>query len=115
VVDGRAVQAVEPKLVARFGVPLRGDEQFSNLGGNLIALSPDGKYLAYIANRRLNCTLSIVWNPFRFEARNSLRILLPRSGPHFFHRMVNGSDSRRRDKSRRSVSMAARLSRSFQQ
>ena len=45
---------VEPKLVARFGVPLRGDEQFSNLGSNLIALSPDGKYLAYIANRRLN-------------------------------------------------------------
>jgi serine/threonine-protein kinase len=45
---------VEPKPVARFGVPLRGDEQFSNLGGSLIALSPDGKYLAYIANQRLN-------------------------------------------------------------
>ncbi|HMG17808.1 MAG TPA: protein kinase, partial [Gemmatimonadales bacterium] len=45
---------VEPKLVARFGVPLRGDEQLSNVGGNLIALSPDGKYLAYIANQRLN-------------------------------------------------------------
>ena len=51
---GARSRPVEPKLVARFGVPLRGDEQFSNLGGNLIALSPDGKYLAYIANRRLN-------------------------------------------------------------
>ena len=51
---GARSRPVEPKLVARFGVPLRGDEQFSNLGSNLIALSPDGKYLAYIANRRLN-------------------------------------------------------------
>ena len=45
---------VEPKLVARFGVPLRIDEQFSNLGSNLIALSPNGKYLAYVASLRLN-------------------------------------------------------------
>src|SRR4029079_468434 len=44
----------EPKLAARFGVRVRADEEFSNLGGNLIALSPDGKYLAYIANGRLN-------------------------------------------------------------
>jgi eukaryotic-like serine/threonine-protein kinase len=51
---GARSRPVEPKLVARFAVPLRGDEQFANLGGNLIALSPDGKYLAYIANRRLN-------------------------------------------------------------
>ena len=51
---GARFRPVEPKLVARFGVPLHGDEQFSNLGGSLIALSPDGKYLAYIANGRLN-------------------------------------------------------------
>jgi eukaryotic-like serine/threonine-protein kinase len=51
---GARSRPAEPKLVARFGVQLRGDEQFSNVGGNLIALSPDGKYLAYIANRRLN-------------------------------------------------------------
>jgi Tol biopolymer transport system component len=44
----------EPKQVTRFVVPLRGDEQFTGFGGNLIALSPDGKRLAYFANNRLN-------------------------------------------------------------
>jgi len=51
---GARSRPVEPKPVTRFGVPLRGDEQFTANGGNPIALSPDGKYLAYIANRRLN-------------------------------------------------------------
>jgi len=51
---GARSRPVEPKPVTRFGVPLRGDEQLTANGGNPIALSPDGKYLAYIANRRLN-------------------------------------------------------------
>ena len=51
---GARSRPVEPKPVTRFGVPLRGDEQFFNNGDYLIALSPDGKHLAYIANGRLN-------------------------------------------------------------
>jgi serine/threonine protein kinase len=44
----------ESKQVTRFVVPLRGDEQFTSFGNNVIALSPDGKRLAYLANQRLN-------------------------------------------------------------
>jgi Tol biopolymer transport system component len=47
--------ASEPKLVARFEIPLlRGNEQFAFLGGKVVALSPDGKHLAYLTTRRMN-------------------------------------------------------------
>jgi serine/threonine-protein kinase len=51
---GSRSRPVEPKLVTRFTVPLRNDEQFATNGANFIALSPDGKYLAYVANERVN-------------------------------------------------------------
>lgn len=45
---------VDSKPVTRFQIPLRSDEQFVNNGRSFIALSPDGKYLGYVANRRVN-------------------------------------------------------------
>ena len=52
-IGGRSVGA-EPKLVTRFETPLlRGDEQFAFLGSNVVALSPDGRHLAYLTTRRL--------------------------------------------------------------
>jgi hypothetical protein len=51
---GARSRPVESKPVTRFQIPLRSDEQFVNNGRSFIALSPDGKYLGYAANRRVN-------------------------------------------------------------
>ena len=40
--------------MTRFAVPLRSDEQFTAFGRNLIALSRDGRQVAYVSNARLN-------------------------------------------------------------
>ena len=46
--------ASEPKLVARFEASLlSGNEQLAFLGNKVMALSPDGRHLAYITTRRL--------------------------------------------------------------
>ena len=50
---GKPATPVDSKLVTRFIVPLRGDEQFTAFGRNFIALSRDGRYVAYVANARL--------------------------------------------------------------
>jgi serine/threonine-protein kinase len=42
-----------PRPIRRFVVPLAADEQFSAGGRQLIALSPDGTALVYVANQRL--------------------------------------------------------------
>jgi serine/threonine-protein kinase len=47
--------AAEPKLVTRFDAPLLGsDEQFAFLGSKVVALSPDGRHVAYLTTRRLS-------------------------------------------------------------
>jgi eukaryotic-like serine/threonine-protein kinase len=51
---GARGRSAQPQPVTRFVVPLRGDEQLLNSGQNVIALSPDGTHLVYLANRRLN-------------------------------------------------------------
>jgi len=43
----------EPLPVSRFTIVLPQDQQFSNTGRQMIALSHDGKQLAYVANNRL--------------------------------------------------------------
>jgi len=43
----------EPLPVSRFTIVLPQDQQFSNTGRQMIALSRDGKQLAYVANNRL--------------------------------------------------------------
>src|SRR5687767_1771891 len=49
----RSVTA-EPTFVARFETPLLGNnEQFAFLGNKVVALSPDGRHLAYLTTRRL--------------------------------------------------------------
>ena len=46
--------AAEPKLVARFEAPLlSSNEQFAFLGRRVLALSPDGRHVAFITTRRL--------------------------------------------------------------
>jgi serine/threonine-protein kinase len=45
---------VEPGPVTRFVIPLRSGEQFSQTLRNVVAISPDGTSLAYVANGRLN-------------------------------------------------------------
>jgi serine/threonine-protein kinase len=46
--------AANPSLpLARFTITLPADQQFSNAGRQLVALSPDGTHLAYVANGRL--------------------------------------------------------------
>jgi serine/threonine-protein kinase len=46
--------AAEPKLVARFEAPLlRGNEEFAFLGRKVLALSPDGRHIAFITTRRV--------------------------------------------------------------
>jgi hypothetical protein len=43
-----------PAAIARFVVPLAQDESYSNTGRHVLALSPDGQHLVYVANFRLN-------------------------------------------------------------
>ena len=47
----------ESSVVARFTAPLRSGELFSNNGRVLVALSPDGTALVYVADGRLNLRL----------------------------------------------------------
>ena len=42
-----------PPLVSRFVVTLGANDQFTNTGRHLVAISPDGKRIAYAANNRL--------------------------------------------------------------
>ena len=42
-----------PRAVTRFSIPLPEGQQFSNVGRPILALSPDGTNLVYVANRRL--------------------------------------------------------------
>ena len=41
------------RAVTRFSIPLPEGQQFSNIGRPILALSPDGTNLVYVANRRL--------------------------------------------------------------
>ena len=41
------------RAVTRFSIPLPEGQQFSNVGRPILALSPDGTNLVYVANRRL--------------------------------------------------------------
>jgi serine/threonine-protein kinase len=50
---GARGRPVEPKPVTRLVVPLSGEEQALSAGSNAIALSPDGKHLAFVAGGRL--------------------------------------------------------------
>ena len=47
------VRSTPPRQITRFVVPLPEDQQFSNFGRQILALSPDGANLAYVANLRL--------------------------------------------------------------
>ena len=42
-----------PKPIARFVVALSANDQFSATGRNVVAVSPDGSHIAYVANQRL--------------------------------------------------------------
>jgi Tol biopolymer transport system component len=42
-----------PRTVARFTVPLPEGQQFTNTGRQVVAISPDGSNLVYVANNRL--------------------------------------------------------------
>jgi WD40-like Beta Propeller Repeat len=56
VVAGYAAWRLKPEpasLVARFVVPLPENQNFTNAGRQLVAVSPDGSKLAYVANQRL--------------------------------------------------------------
>jgi serine/threonine-protein kinase len=39
--------------VTRFSIPLTADQQFTNVGRQLLAISPDGTQIAFVANQRL--------------------------------------------------------------
>jgi eukaryotic-like serine/threonine-protein kinase len=43
-----------PQMVRRFVIPLAQNETYSNAGRHMLALSPDGSHLVYVANARLN-------------------------------------------------------------
>jgi len=43
-----------PTAVRRFVIPLAQNENYSNIGRHVVALSPDGAHLVYVANFRLN-------------------------------------------------------------
>ena len=45
---------VPPPVVTRFGITLPEGEAFSNVGRNLVAVSPDSRLIAYVAGNRLN-------------------------------------------------------------
>jgi hypothetical protein len=40
-------------VIARFGFTLGTGQQFSNTGRSLVAISPDGTHIVYVANRQL--------------------------------------------------------------
>jgi eukaryotic-like serine/threonine-protein kinase len=46
--------ASPPPMVRRFALPLGPNENYSNIGRHVLALSPDGAHLVYVANSRLN-------------------------------------------------------------
>jgi serine/threonine-protein kinase len=46
--------ASPPPTVRRFALPLAPNENYSNIGRHILALSPDGAHLVYVANLRLN-------------------------------------------------------------
>ena len=48
-----AVRPTAPAPVARFSLPLPEGQQFTNGGRQIIAISPDGTRIAYVANQRL--------------------------------------------------------------
>jgi serine/threonine-protein kinase len=53
---GAAMWALRPapvRPVSRFAIPLPEGQQFTNIGRQLVALSPDGTTLVYVANQRL--------------------------------------------------------------
>src|SRR5262249_10403021 len=54
IVVGRTLQPAErPPQVPRFAIPLPPGQRFYETGGQVIAISPDGSHVAYIANQRI--------------------------------------------------------------
>src|SRR5262245_1644485 len=54
IVAGRAVRpAATPPKVVRFAVTLPAGQRFNETGGQIIAISPDGSHIAYVANQRI--------------------------------------------------------------
>lgn len=47
------LKPLPPRKITRFAVTLPDDQQFTNPGRQLVALSPDGENLVYVANQRL--------------------------------------------------------------
>ena len=47
-----------PRPVTRYAITLPPGTQFSNAGRNVVAISPDGNYIAYVANNQLNLRAS---------------------------------------------------------
>jgi serine/threonine-protein kinase len=54
IIAGRAMRpAARPPKVTRFAVTLPAGQRFNETGGQVIAISPDGSHIAYVANQRI--------------------------------------------------------------